>query len=356
MQACVVDPLTHAAFGIACALAASRRLPVRQAALAGLAGGLLPDADVFLASREDPLFAIEYHRHFTHSFALSPALALAGAGLAWGLMRAFGTKVRCLSLWWPCWVAVLSHIFCDLWTSYGTRVWWPFGDTRAALHWVSVVDPLLTLPLIALLLAGWLRRRRWLVAAGLGWVAVYLLLAVAQRERARQVADEWVGRQPEAAAEALEWRLVVKPAFANIVLWRVLAWHGGRLHVLAVRCGFGPPELLSEQAAEMFTGAQQAAARFGLPPDSRRARDVARFFHFSDNWVGMHPAEDRVLADLRYAALPHDIQPLWGIRLAPGDPDDPVEWVSFSSLRKRPLDELWQMIRSGRLPSARPQP
>src|SRR5688572_20797701 len=68
-----MDIATHALLGAASALAL--RLPASQArtaAFAGALGAMLPDADVFLESSQDPLLVIEYHRQFTHSFLIAP--------------------------------------------------------------------------------------------------------------------------------------------------------------------------------------------------------------------------------------------------------------------------------------------
>ncbi len=338
-----MDPITHAAFGVACALAvAGKDAPRRQVALAGLAGGWLPDADIFLKSASDPLFQIEYHRHFTHSLAFSPVLAVLGAGIAWMLARVFRQRPGWRALFWPAWVAVLGHVFCDWWTSYGTRVWWPFSDTRAALHWISVVDPLFTLPLLACVLYAVVSKRARPVWLGLGWAVCYLGLAVAQQQRARQVLHEWVrerGGDPQA------WRATVKPSFANIVVWRALAVEGETLHIFAIRCGAGSPTMITGGSAALFADAVAAARHFNLPEGSRQARDIERFFHFSDRWVGMFPGEQRALGDLRYAALPYEIAPMWGIRVPPDDPEAAVEWINAAGLDDRPWSRLWRMIR-----------
>lgn len=340
-----MDPLTHAAFGVACALAAAgRQQSMRAVALAGLAGGLLPDADVFLKSASDPLFNIEYHRHFTHSIALSPVVAWIAALLAWALLCLRRPSQRWQPLWWPAWVAVLSHLFCDLWTSYGTRIGWPFFDTRAALHWVSVVDPLITLPLLIGLLIAALRKRRLPVGWALAVVGLYLALAVVQQQRAQHLLDDWVRQQ---GGEPRAWRATVKPSFGNIIVWRALAADQATLHVFAIRCGFGPPQKLPGTTTAMFPDVASALAHFALPSASRQANDIRRFFHFSDRWVGLDPAEPQVLADLRYAALPNQIAPLWGIRIKPQTPEAAIDWVPSTSLQRRPWAELWQMIQSG---------
>lgn len=337
-----MDPITHATFGVACAVAVvGRSSSLRQVALAGLAGGLLPDADIFLKSETDPLFAIEYHRHFTHSLLVSPVVGLLAAAIAWALVRFRCRPMLFKTFWLAAWVAVLSHIFCDLWTSYGTRVWWPFADTRAALHWISVVDPLLTLPLLALVILAVARARWRPMALGLGWVALYLVLAIVQQQRAQTVLNDWVlARQGDPTI----WRATVKPSFGNIWVWRALAVEGSTLHVFAIRCGLGAPTSFVGQSTAIFADATAAADHFGLPPDSRQAHDIGRFFHFSDSWVGLHPDDPLLLADLRYAALPNQVAPMWAIRLKPDHPEKPIDWVQSAGLENRPWATLWQMI------------
>lgn len=337
-----MDPLTHSAFGVVCALAvASKKAPFSQVALAGLAGGTLPDADIFLTSESDPLFNIEYHRHFSHSFALSPVVGALAACIAWGLLRLFRSRVAFSSLLLPAWVAVLGHIFCDLWTSYGTRIGWPFSDARSGLHWISVVDPVLTLPLIALVIAALVKRSHKMIHISLLWVTLYLGLCILQKQRASDAMESWIARQDGARTE---WRTVVKPSFANIIVWRGLAARNGVLHVFAIRCGSGEPQFIPGTSTAMFHDADEAQKYFRLDASTTQARDIRRFYHFSDGWVGLHPDDPHLLADLRYAALPNEVAPMWGIRMKPQTPQATIDWVSSASLENRPWSLLWQMI------------
>ncbi len=336
-----MDPITHASLGAACALATARRGNRRQAALAGLLAGTLPDADIFLSSKTDPLFNIEFHRHFTHSLLFSPVIALLGAALAWLLLKMLRQKPLWRALLLPAWAAALSHLFCDFWTSYGMRLGWPFSDARAALHWISVVDPLLTLPLLASLGVALWTKRMLPVRIGLAWVACYLSCAVVQQRRADAVLRAWIAQQEGGAGR---WRGLVKPSFGNVVVWRALARTDDELRVFAVRCSLGQPQIIEGQSAPLLATVQQAATHFGLPADSRQARDIRRFYHFSSDWVGLHPDDPMILADLRYAALPNEVAPMWGIRVKPEQPAAAIDWVPQAELSGRPWQELWQMI------------
>lgn len=342
-----MDPLTHSFLGMATALVVARRdTPKGQVALAGLAAGLLPDTDVFLRNAADPLFFIEYHRHFTHSLAFSPVIAALAAGIAWLIYRVIARRsISLIPLLLPAWLAGLSHIFCDLWTSYGTRVWWPFSDARVSLDWVAVVDPLLTLPLLVLtVLALTTPSVKKYATVGLVWVSLYLGLAIIQQHRAIAAVQQWLAQSGNASGSPVQ--ITVKPSIANTIVWRALVRDPDGVRVLAVRTGLGAVEILTPSPTHYpaFTNPAAAAAAFGLQPDSAQAKDIGRFFHFSDDWVGVHPQHPEVLGDLRYASLPDDIRPLWGIRLQPGHSEARVEWQQFTEMEPGAVKRLWGMI------------
>lgn len=349
-----VDPLTHAVLGVACALAVTRAPENRRsAALAGLVAGTLPDADVWLRSSSDPLFALEYHRHFTHSFAFSPVIMLIGAGTAWLLRRGFRQRTEFRSLLLPALVAGWAHIFCDLWTSYGTRVFWPFSQDRLALDWISVIDPLMTLPLAALSLWAVLRQSRRAAVFGLGWVGIYLALCAVQQHRASTALENWIASRGHTAE-----RLSVKPSFGNIIVWRGLYLADGNYYAAAIRPGRpGDVRLIpgGESVPFLAGPATDAHDWQGFPAHSIAVSDVRRFYHFSGDWVAWHPqAGGDVLGDLRYASMPADFNPLWGIDLDRENPQNHVQWVTFRRLNRASFAPLWALIRGMENPDTHP--
>lgn len=347
--ATAMDPVTHVALGIATALGVDPKTQSLQAtSLVGAAAALLPDADVLLSSRHDPLFTLEFHRHFTHSLAFSPVIALTATALIWVCQRPFHAAPTFLPLLLPAWLATLSHLLCDAWTSYGTHLWWPLIDTRVSLDWISVVDPLLTVPLLLGLGAALLLRTRRPAVLSLGYVAAYLLLCALQHQRALHAHSLWIARQNLPPAS----RITVKPSFANILVWRALSIHGSNVHTAAIRCGFGPPRLLAGASQAIFASADEAVSHFGSPPDSAQAQGIRRFHRLSNGWTGPH-RDPTLLGDLRYATLPHTLAPLWCIRLNSSQPDQPVAWAPQRSLQQAPWPELWQLIQ-GRHPNLQP--
>lgn len=346
-----MDPLTHSVFGVACAIAGTRRkLSRRAAALAGLAGGLLPDADVLLRSASDPLFALEYHRHFTHSLAFSPAIALFGAVIASLILRLFKKHIPWPQLLLPALLGGLSHLFCDAWTSYGTRLWWPFAPTRVSLDWISIIDPVLTIPLVACIALAVRYASRKAAVTALAWVTVYLTFCLVQRHRAANALQEWLASSPIAGKVS---RQELKPSFGNVIVWRVLLQAEGQCHVMAIRCPLlSTPILLPGTSVPAFSSAEEAALAYQIPPGSRQSSDIQRFHHFSDGWIGRHPADAMVIGDLRYAHLPTEILPLWGIRLNPSQPSSHVEMFNLANDPTPSLSRLMKMVQGKTQPPA----
>lgn len=346
-----MDPLTHSVFGVACAIAGTRaKVSRRSAALAGLAGGLLPDADVFLRSASDPLFNIEYHRHFTHSFAFLPVIALLGALIAAGIFRLFKKTVPWKLLLWPALLGGLSHLFCDAWTSYGTRLYWPFASTRVSFDWISVIDPVFTIPLTACIALAIRYASRKAATVGLAWAAVYLSFCLVQRHRADTALRSWLAANPLPDISRVE----LKPSFGNVIVWRGLIQTGQDCQVFAIRCPLrGSPMVWKGESQMVFADPAAAATALQIPASSTQARDIERLFHFSDGWVGRHPVHPLVLADLRYANVPTDIRPLWGIGLNPDQSDSHAAWRTFRGDTTPSLNRLLR-IMDGNAPAAPP--
>ncbi len=287
-----MDVVTQGLLGAAMAAAAAPRRELRPAAASGGVAGLLADADVLIRSAADPLLALEYHRHFTHSLAFVPIGALLAALALRPVMRRHLAFAR-LYLYTLLGFA-LSGVL-DACTSYGTRLLWPFSDARIAWSIVSVVDPALSALLLAGLALALLRRRAAAARVGLALAAAYLGFGAMQHQRAHDallaVATER-GHAPE--------RVVVRPTIGNVVLWRGLYIEGDVLHAQAVRAGIR----IGHYPGESAPLAPEAHAASG--PESR-------FSALSDGWLVADPRHPGRIGDARYAMLPTTLRPLWGI-------------------------------------------
>ncbi|TVQ41793.1 MAG: metal-dependent hydrolase [Wenzhouxiangella sp.] len=313
-----MDPVTHAVFGGLWALPAARRQRMRQAAVAGALSGVAADADIFIRSSEDSLLYIEFHRQFTHALVFVPIGSLVVALLLWPVFRRWASFGR-LYLW--CFLGYLAHPLLDAATSYGTHLFWPFADTRVALNWVSVIDPLYSLPLLLLLVAAAWRRSVNLAALGLFWMVLYMGLAAVQNLRAEQALVAWA-EQENVSIE----RAVAKPAFANIILWRALVDDGQRFHLVAIRNLPGSPVRIWPG------GSVEPFSAHSFDPDTRLGSDLQRFEHFSSHWLFRFPDYDEdgewFVGDIRYAIDPASLRPLWGVRFDPEDPDSHARYTT----------------------------
>ena len=310
-----MDPFTQGVVGSLFAQAGARRSQARPAAVVGLAAGMSPDLDVLIRSPSDSLLAIEFHRHFTHALATVPMLALAVSLVVWWPLQRWRPDLKFARIYLWSLLAVASHGVLDAMTSYGTRLYWPFSDERVAWNVISVIDPLFTAPLAILLGIGVALGSRRLMRIAALWAAFYLGIGALQQHRAEAITLDWA----ESRGMTVE-RVLAKPSFANLVLWRGLVDDGESFHALAIR-------ILPGTQALLWTGSRVPSLSDDghWPNDSRLARDMRRFRHFSDDWLfRFYPygAEGGIfIGDFRYAIDPASSRPLWGIRIDPEQPD-----------------------------------
>jgi len=163
-----MDNLTHGLLGLA--IGALRRpdvqpgpdaraSPTDRAVLVGaVLASELPDLDTLLARGDAVTVALHAHRGLSHSLLFSPVVALGATLAACALFR--GARPRAVFLASLASVLV-AHLLPDLWTGWGTRLLLPFSDARLSLDWTMVVDPWVTLPLLAGAGVAWRRRAVW---------------------------------------------------------------------------------------------------------------------------------------------------------------------------------------------------
>lgn len=326
-----MDPVSQGALGAAFAQGISGREKLIAAAWLGCAAGMAPDLDIFIQSTADPLLFLEYHRHFTHALAFIPVGALIVAGVLFPLAR---RRLSWRETYLTCFIAYATHGLLDACTSYGTQLFWPFSSYRVAWNNVSVVDPLFTLPLLALVITAARTRRRLFAWWGMGWAVFYLLLGAAQLYRATDVATALAsarGHTPQ--------RLTLKPGFANLLLWKSIYEFDGSYYVDAVRVGSSGAVCPGERVPRLSIPKHLPF----LDPASQQALDLARFRWFSDDYLS--PLSGGRVTDIRYSMVPNETLPLWGITLDPrAAPTDYVVWWANRTAGSAQRTKLWQML------------
>ena len=328
-----MDPVSQAAIGAAAAQSGSTAKTLRHALWIGALAGMAPDLDVFIRSSEDPLLALEFHRQFTHSLFFIPVGAFICACVFYPLTKkqlpfkaVFGFAV----------LGFGTHGLLDACTTYGTQLLWPFTDTRFAWHNVSVIDPLFTLPLLAMLVTAAARRAPKLAVCGLCWAVCYLGFGALQHQRALSAAESVV-----ASRQHQPVRLEVKPGFANLLVWKAIYEYDGRYYVDAIRAGVAPSYFPGESVPKLNLDRDVPALRQG----SQQAKDIERFRWFSDDWLALDDADPSLIVDMRYSQLPNAIKGLWGITVAADKPDAAhVDWVVRRETGARELRAFWQQL------------
>jgi inner membrane protein len=331
-----MDPISQATLGAAAAALLARSDTMRRALLVGAVAGAVPDLDVLIKSADDPLLQLEFHRHFSHSLLLAPVIGVLVAVLMRWAAYMRGWKLREVI---PFGIAgALTHGVLDSCTSYGTLLYWPFSRHRESWDIISIIDPLLTLPLLALLGAAFIRRRPALAWCAGVFCLAYLSFGILQRERAESFARELAssrGHDPQA--------LAVRPSFANLLLWRICYRAGDDYHVDAVRTFPGTaPRLYPGSSVRVF-GPGDAGKL--VPEHSTAARDIARFRFFSQGYLYRDPERPEIIGDLRYSMFPDSVTPLWGITVNPGRPEAHAKLVYLRDPSKRSFQRLWSMIQ-----------
>jgi inner membrane protein len=317
--------------GAAWAQPAAKTSKVLPATLIGGISGMTPDLDLLIRSNSDPLLAIEFHRHFTHSLFFVPFGALICALSLYPIFKSALTFGHCYLF------SVLgfaSHGLLDACTSYGTLLLWPFSNNRIAWDLISVVDPLFTLPLIACVAVGALKARPVFALIGVGWCLAYLALGFLLHERAETAVRELAssrGHAPTAVA--------AKPSFGNLLVWKTLYAHDDRFFIDAVRVGI---------SAKSFAGEQRRIPDIErdfpwLTADTQQARDIERFSWFTDGYLGVDPEKSNRLVDLRYSLVPNSANGFWGIELNPGADGD--AHAAYVTMRFRSAEEGRQLLR-----------
>ncbi len=304
-----MDPISQAVIGAIASASLARPTELRRAAAIGAVAGAVPDIDVFIRSSDDPLLFLEFHRQFTHSLVFIPIGALLVAGLGRGLSSnaSFG-RLYTFAL-----IGYATHGAIDACTSYGTMLLWPFSDLRVAWNIIAVVDPLLTLVVTSAVGLAWFRQRSRFAHFGALFILLYLSLGIVQRERA-EIAGAQVAQTRGHAFE----RLVVKPTFGNLLLWKSLYEVEGRFYADALRLSF---------ETQVFSGDPIPALAIErdlpwLEPKTQQAIDIDRFGEFSRNWLALDPSDPSRVIDVRYSLVPNQIEGLWGLSLDKGAPRD----------------------------------
>jgi inner membrane protein len=295
-----MDPISQGTVGAAFAQTAANKNNIAKIGVVGFLAGLAPDLDVFIRSSTDPVVFLEYHRQFTHSLFFIPLGALIVSAFIFPLVR------KTLSFKITYVASVLgyaTHGLLDACTSYGTLLFWPFSDERITWNNISIVDPLLTIPVIIFISVAITKNRRQFSFLAVGWIVSYLAFGLVQYERAFSSGVKLAQFRGHSAE-----RMTLKPSFGNLILWKSIYQHGDKYYVDAIRAG----RVLTWCPGESIKIFDYQDHLSELEKDSQQMKDIERFRWFSQNYLGFD-ADKNLVTDVRYSMVPNQIAPMWGL-------------------------------------------
>lgn len=339
-----MDLLTHAVFGAAAGLAVGARKAPRAATLIGTIAGMLPDADTLIRFPGDSLSTWLAHRAFTHGIGF---LLIGAVIVSLPTFFAMSLKPHRARLFLAALAAICLHAPLDAFTSFGTMLFWPFSTDRVSYDRVAIIDPLVTLPMLTLVIWGLLRavnglkaraalttdphstdarliRRaaltgRTFASLALIWAAVYILgIGSIQHARVQAVQDQLAQQR----GHTIERRRVLFMPLQNIAV-RSIYEHQGKVYSDFVRVPwFGAPTVWQgEQGAEIVTINHPSVTRF--TPEIQQ--QILRFERFTQGWMIQDPDNPAAFTDARYGLTPDSFRALWFIEVYPGTSDLPVQ-------------------------------
>lgn len=308
-----MDPLSQAAFGAAAAQACARKKHYALAITMGALAGLAPDLDVLIQSNTNPLMGIEYHRHFTHSLFFIPIGALIVATGLWTLthlwQKLFKIKERHIPpfkrMFYFCLIGYATHGLVDSLTSYGTVLLWPLTDVRVAWDWISIIDPLVTLPLMAGIWLSFRTKASTPLIVGCSFVAAYISFLFMWHGRTVNIYEAHL-RDANVTAEGLR----VMPLLFKPLNYRAVFRENGEIVIANI-------ETKLDGTVEIFPAGRVPhvpAADF-LRNEPRLSKAIKTYDWFTDGYMGVFASEPLILGDYRYGRFDTPLTPIWAIEV-----------------------------------------
>jgi membrane-bound metal-dependent hydrolase YbcI (DUF457 family) len=192
-----MDTITHGIAGamIGKALFKGDEMFVRRAmnrsrlvTWATMLGAIFPDCDTFrdIFSHNEMLM-ITWHRSITHSLLLLPLFALLLAVLTrWFASTRKWEAPSLAALTGIYAVGILSHIFLDLVTTFGTMIWSPWKWSRPAWDLIFIIDFTLTGIFLVPQFLAWVQerpensRRRAIICFAIFSITIFLIQGFAE--------------------------------------------------------------------------------------------------------------------------------------------------------------------------------
>jgi inner membrane protein len=209
-----MDSFTQIVLGIATAEFVAGKKLQNKTFLYGAILGTIPDLDIIIGKFMSDVDGVAIHRGLSHSLLFFMFLAPL---IAWLVTKIEKGKINYKSAFLMTFWCLTTHVFLDIFTSWGTQVLWPF-EYRFAFKTIFVIDPLYTIPLLISLIYVWKNKeqlvRKKHLYRGLWISSSYLLLTCILKLVALNKFEKALEKQKITYQE-----LIVKPTAFNTILW-----------------------------------------------------------------------------------------------------------------------------------------
>lgn len=198
---------------------------------------------------------------------------------------------------WLLFWAIVTHPLLDTCTTFGTQLFQPFSDYRAAWNNIAVVDPVYTLPLLlGIIIAGRFSRgaswRPWVNYTGIALSSAYLLFTFINHDQVQQIF------RSSLAGEKIPFRrMMVSPTLFNNILWQGVAETDSSFYLGSYS--------LNDQRREVLDF-QTVPKNHHLIAGHVEDRDIGVLRWFSDGYFSIREGPDGILIweDWRYGGFP----------------------------------------------------
>ncbi len=318
-----MDSFSQALWGAICSEGTQRERKGRVPAwVMGLAAGTAPDLDTFLKSASDPLFSTWIHRHFTHSIFFISIGALIVWLLFWPFFRK--EKEHYLNYYLIAAAGYGTHWILDVMTSYGTLIFWPLTDKRYSLDWLSIVDPVLTLPwLFVLGFFIWKKNRKW-ISRVLIFSFFYFSFCGILHSQAVNAFEKY------AVQNNISYdRVRLLPTLLNSFWYRAISANESELHAAGV--------FVHPLTFQKFYRSGVSMPRWSIPAhfneQSEALRQAEIWRWFTDDFMYLQNENPLEIGDGRYSTLASGFSSLWVLKLNIENPTATVKTrPSFSNV------------------------
>ena len=327
-----MDPFTQGVLGASLSQMPASDNEKKQSILIGFLAGMAPDLDILIRSTSDPLLAIEFHRHFTHSLIFAPVGALALAHIFYFVLK---RKMSLIKIYLFSFLGIITHGVLDACTSYGTHLLWPFTLERTSWSVISIVDPFFTLPLFLLVLLRLFKVKKVFKF----FPPLFAVLYICSGQLIKLKVSSDYKKYAEIKRGHKSLTSYLKPSVGGLFLWRGIYTHNGSYYVDALHFNLFQKSKLYEGSTVPTLKTEDIK---GVKANSVLYKDIERFSYFSDGFIFWTPL-NKTLGDLRYSLIPNDIEPLWGIDVNLSKQNEHAPFLHLRTLNEDKIKRFKEM-------------